>query len=238
MTPADLFTLPAWFDLGATFCFALTGGLAAMRRGYDIIGLVALALVTGVGGNLIREGVFIQQGPPLIATDPRYIQTVVLGACVGALVGDRVQRIGRFIAIIDALGLGTYAVVGVQRSLAAGLSEPAAILVGVINAAGGGLLRDVITNQEPLVFKPGQFYALVALAGAVLFLGLTQQFGVAATPAAFIVIGTTFVLRGLTIAFNWKTTLFYQRTPPAATTPPTPPTPPPGGPEAGSGGGI
>jgi uncharacterized membrane protein YeiH len=70
---------------------------------------------------------------------------------------------------------------------------------------GGGLLRDVITREEPLVFKPGQFYVLVALAGAVVFVFLTAQFGLAPTPAAFTAIGLTFVFRVLTIAFNWRT---------------------------------
>lgn len=58
------FLLPIWFDLGATLLFAVTGALAAMRRGYDVVGVVALALISGVGGGILRDAVFIQQGPP------------------------------------------------------------------------------------------------------------------------------------------------------------------------------
>lgn len=213
----EVFLLPIWFDLGAVFCMSLTGGIVAMKRGYDVVGLAALALLTGLGGALIRDGLFIQSGPPALASDARYIQMALLGAAVGALLGERVSYFRRVIASVDALGLGAYAVFGTQKALGAGLSEPAAVLVGVINAAGGGLLRDVITNEEPLVFRPGQFYVLVALAGALLFLALTLHLGLAATPAALVVMAVTFVLRVLTILFNWKTA-------PLAP-PPTTPTP-------------
>jgi uncharacterized membrane protein YeiH len=213
------FSLPIWFDLVAIFCFSLTGGIVAMKRGYDIVGLLALAMLTGLGGGLIRDGIFIQQGPPALATDPRYIQMAIVGALVGALMGDRVQYFRRIIAGIDAIGLGAYAVFGTQKSLAAGLAEPAAILVGVINAAGGGLLRDVITNEEPLVFRPGQFYVLVALGAAVLFVVATVELGLAPGLSALGIIALTFIFRVLTILFNWKTAALA---PPPTVPPPSP----------------
>src|SRR5690242_17182987 len=129
------FTLPIEIDLAATFLFGLTGGLAALKRGYDVIGLFALAFVTAVGGGLIRDGIFIQQGPPAVTTDSRYIIVVAL-ACFGAvLFRGHVIRFNKIIAWLDALGLGAYAVVGVEKSLQGGLSEVAAIFVGVINAS-------------------------------------------------------------------------------------------------------
>ena len=86
---------------------------------------------------------------------------------------------GGFLATnpVDALGLGAYAAFGVQKALTAGLPPPAAVLVGVVNAIGGGLLRDVLTREEPLVFKPGQFYLLTALAGAVGNLSVLRRMG-------------------------------------------------------------
>lgn len=213
MNPTD-FQLPIAFDLGATFVFAITGALAARRRGYDIVGLFFLALASGLGGGLIRDGLFIQQGPPPLMTDGRYLWAVLAGGAAGALLGDQLTRFGRTIAMIDALGLGAYAVVGVQKSLAANLALPAAILVGVINAAGGGLLRDVLSREEPLVFKPGQFYVLIAFVGAVLFVALTSLTPLTATPSALITIGVTYLLRILTIYLNWKTTAVAPAEPP------------------------
>ena len=202
----DLFELPIWFDLAATFAFALTGALAAMKRGYDIVGLFFLAFVTGTGGALIRDGIFIQQGPPPIVTHPHYIECVLAGALAGWLLGRRAHQFGRLIAVVDAIGLGAYACFGVQKSLVAGLAVPAAILVGLINACGGGLLREVIVRDEPLVFKPGQFYVLTALAGAVAFVLLSVYGGWGGTEAALVATGLTFIFRILTIIFNWRTT--------------------------------
>jgi uncharacterized membrane protein YeiH len=204
--PTGSFLLPAWIDLGATFAFGLTGALAAMKRGYDIVGAFFLALACGIGGGLIRDGVFLPHADatPLL-TDPRYIEAIVVATIAGALFGHYVKRFRRTIALIDALGLGAYAAFGTQKALQAGLAAPAAVLVGVINAAGGGLLRDVITRMEPLVFKPGQFYVLTAVAGAITFVFLTAQVGLAATPAAVIAIVVTALFRVLTILFNWRT---------------------------------
>lgn len=237
------FILPIEIDLAATFLFGLTGSLVALKRGYDVIGLFALAFVTGVGGGLLRDGLFIQQGPPAVTTDSRYILVILLAGCVAFLFRDRVigdnrviawiDKLGvgahfirtrvvpfnKVIAWLDALGLGAYAVVGVQKSLYAGLSVAAAILVGVINAAGGGLLRDVLVRDEPLMFKPGQFYVLAAFGGCLLFALLAVEFKMEATTAAGIAIGATFVFRVLAIQFNWKSSSLWQEPPdpPAST---------------------
>ena len=203
---SQTFQLPAWIDLGATFAFALTGAIAAIKRGYDIVGIFFLALASGLGGGLIRDGVFLPNtGATPLLTDPRYILSVLAGTVAASFFGAHVKRVRRVIALIDALGLGAYAAFGTQKALQAGLAVPAAIVVGVINAAGGGLLRDIITREEPLVFRPGQFYVLTAAAGAVTFVFLLVRLGWQATPAAVVAITVTFVFRALTIIFNWRT---------------------------------
>lgn len=199
------FDLPVWFDIAATFAFALTGALAGIKRGYDIVGVLALALVSGIGGGLIRDGVFLSMGPSALLTNPKYLYAVTAAALIGAMFGGHVQRFQRLIAWIDALGLGAYAVFGLQKALAAGVGIGAAVLIGVVNAVGGGLLRDIITREEPLVFKPGQFYVLTALVGVVTFISVGVHFDISATNAAFIAIGVTFLFRSVTIAFNWRT---------------------------------
>lgn len=199
------FDLPVLFDLGATFAFALTGALAGIKRGYDIVGVLALALVTAIGGGLIRDGLFLVQGPTPLLTNPSYIQAILAATGCGILFGNRIHRFARVIVVVDALGLGAYAAFGVQKSLLAGLAPPAAILVGLVNAVGGGVLRDLITREEPLVFKPGQFYLLTALAGAVTFLFCSVTMELSANRSAIIAVMLTFVFRVLTITLNWRT---------------------------------
>lgn len=108
------------------------------------------------------------------------------------------------LSLVDALGLGIYAVVGAQKSLSRGLPIGSAILVGAVNAVGGGLLRDVLTREVPLLFKPGQFYALTASLGSALFIMLVLLAGIDVEHAALYAIAVTFILRVLAIRFDWQ----------------------------------
>jgi len=211
------FELPIGFSLLAFFTFGVTGALAGLRRGYDFIGVVALAMITAGGGGLIRDGLLISQGPASIVTNSRYLLVVVAAALLTALFHRYVHRLNRVIAIVDALGLGAFAVHGVQRSLDAGLSIPAAIVGGTLTAVGGGLLRDILVREEPLLFKPGQFYALVAIGGCGLFLALREWTGESPNEAALITIVVVTSIRLLAIRFNWRTSAVYREPPASAT---------------------
>jgi uncharacterized membrane protein YeiH len=202
--PGISFLLPIEFDLAATFLMALTGVWVASRRGYDLVGAFMLAFVTGVGGGLLRDSVFIKQ-IPVVMQDARYLWAVVLAVAVGMLTLRLAERFERLIAYVDALALGVYGVVGANKALIAGIAPEAALLVGIINAVGGGLIRDVLVREEPLVFKPGQLYSLAALGGCVLFVVLSHIYGIDTNHAAWISIGTTLLLRLLAIRFNWAT---------------------------------
>jgi uncharacterized membrane protein YeiH len=202
----DQFVLPVYIDLSATFLYALSGALIAIRRHYDFVGVFVLALVTGVGGALIRDAVFIQSGPPLVMTDRRYLLVIVVACAVAALFRKRAETLQKGFVLADALGLGAYAVVGVTRSLNAGLSVIAAIMVGVVNAVGGGLLRDVLVREEPLLFKPGQYYVVAVLLAAGLFILQIRYFAKPVESAALLAILCGFLFRLLAIIFKWQTT--------------------------------
>jgi uncharacterized membrane protein YeiH len=196
--------LPNYVHLAAFFLFGLTGGLAAVKRQYDFIGLFAMAFATAAGGGLIRDGLFIQNGPALITRHSEYIVVIVVSALAAVLFRSVIQRLSRIIAWLDAFGLAVYAVVGVQKSLDAGLSTAAAVVVGVISASGGGLLRDLLAGEEPLFLKPGQFYALAALAGCMVY-ALGLRFDATRPYAAYQAMAVTFAIRVLAIQFNWST---------------------------------
>ena len=114
-------------------------------------------------------------------------------------------RFERLVAYVDAIALAVYAVVGADKALVAGYAPIGAVVIGMTNAVGGGLLRDILVREEPLLFKPGQFYVLAALGGCVLFVVLLRQYGLPVQQAAFASIGTTLLLRLLAIRFNWQT---------------------------------
>jgi len=200
-----LFDLPRTFDIGAVFFFAVTGAMVAVKRGYDFVGLFAMSFISGLGGALIRDGIFLQDGPPGLTRDGRYLIAVLVGCLVGWILGLRLERFQRPIGLIDAIGLGTYGIYGTSKSLAVGLSYPAAVLVGVINACGGGLLLDIVTREEPMVLKPGQFYVLASLSGCIGFVLLTLHTQLSTGLAAWAAICFTIAFRWLSIEFNWRT---------------------------------
>jgi uncharacterized membrane protein YeiH len=202
--PGIPFLLPIEFDLGAVFLMALTGVWVASRRGYDLVGAFMLAFVTGVGGGLLRDSVFIKQ-IPLVMQDARYLWMVSAAVVVGVITQRLAERFERLIAYTDALGIGVYGVVGANKAMIAGIPPEAALLVGMCNAVGGGLLRDVLVREEPLVFKPGQLYALAALAGCALFVVMSYHYGVDTNVSAWTSIVATLALRLLAIRFNWAT---------------------------------
>jgi len=201
----DFLLLPA-FDLAATGLFALSGALRAVRKGYDVAGLVTLALVAGTGGGLLRDGIFLQNGPPAALLDHRYLLAVGIAAAIGYFAGAALEkRFHSIFLVVDALGLGAYAVVGAQMALSAGLLIPAALVVGTINAVGGGILRDLLSGEEPEVFKPGGYYALAAFGGALAFCGLARGLDMRGGVAALVGIALTFLLRVLSVRLGWRT---------------------------------
>ena len=202
--PGIPFLLPIEFDLAATFLMALTGVWLATRRGYDLVGAFMLAFVTAVGGGLLRDAVFIKQ-IPLVMQDARYLMAVAAAVVAGILSFRAAERFEQSIAYVDALAIGVYCVVGANKAMIAGIAPVPALLVGMCNAVGGGLLRDVLVREEPLVFKPGQLYALAALFGCVVFIVLSYYYGVDTNYSAWISIAVTVVLRLAAIRFNWST---------------------------------
>lgn len=203
------FALPAWFDYCATFVWALTGALLAARRQFDIAGITALALVSATGGGLLRDGIFLQNGPPLVLQTWVYIAVILAAASIVRLAGSRILRIrffDRTIEVVDAFGLGGFAIVGVQLSLLAGLSAPAAAFVGVVNAVGGGVIRDLLLQREPEIFKPGPPAALAALAGTIIYLGLVFLGGIGQALAGLIAVAVVSALRIAALRYRWYTT--------------------------------
>jgi uncharacterized membrane protein YeiH len=209
LTPPPEFALPTFFDVGATFIWAITGAAMGVRRGYDYTGIFVMAFVSALGGGLLRDGIFLQHGPPVAVRGPMYLITVLVGAAAGGAIGvwaggRRPTLLWRTLSnSVDALGLGAYACVGAQMSLAMGLGAPSAVFIGVVNGVGGGLLRDVLTNA--IWMLPGQLLAIAALAGAIVFVGLQELTSLSASNSAWIAITLTFLIRMLAIRYNWRT---------------------------------
>ena len=212
MTPST-FLLPPLFDYSATFVWAISGALLGARRGYAILGVITIALVSATGGGLLRDGIFLQDGAPVLLRNPNYLWLVAGGVLFVVLFGRWIVRVPaaeRAIVMFDAAGLGAYAVVGMNRALAAGVSLPGVIVVGMVNAVGGGILRDMLINTEPDMFMPGTLSQTLALVGCLLFLALIEGLSFSQFAAAWVTIGVVFVARLLSIRYNIETKPFRE----------------------------
>jgi uncharacterized membrane protein YeiH len=202
------FAIPLYFDYFATFAWALSGAVVGVRRGYDIVGVFVIALVSSTGGGLMRDGFLLQRTPALLANGVYLVLIILATALVGLAAKRLVSVLSRawldkLVELIDAVGVPAFAIVGMQMALAQGISVPGVVLVGVINGVGGGLLRDVLVRETPRLLLPGQYSALVVLAACLAFVGLRRGLGMDATQAAFVTIALFFVVRALTVRFNW-----------------------------------
>jgi uncharacterized membrane protein YeiH len=202
---APTVALPISIDVAATALFSITGAMVGIRRHYDVVGVFVLALACGLGGGLLRDGLFIQSGPPVAMRDASYIFAVTIGCAVAIVFFRHVERLSKPFLIFDALGTGAYGVVGASKAFEAGLAIPACVFVGVVNAVGSGLIRDVLVREEPLMLKPGNLYVIASLLGVTGFTLMAITFQVPLLLAAGSAIAITFVLRLLAIVFDWKT---------------------------------
>lgn len=199
------FELPALFHYSATFLLALTGAMAGRRRNYDIVGVFVLAFVAGLGGALLRDGIFLDAGSPLSMRDGHYLPVVLAASVIGSLWFEHLDRFGLVFNLLDAGGLAIYAIVGTQLALAGALPVPAAIFIGVVNAVGGSLLRDVLVREEPLLFKPSHYYALAAALGSGSFVLLRASTPLPGSLSGGLAALLIFVIRLLAIRYDWKT---------------------------------
>ena len=178
-------------DLVGIFVFAISGGLVAVRNQLDIVGVVVLAMATGLGGGVIRDVVFGAVPPPAVK-DWWYLLVPVIGGLVTFWWHPAVGRLERVINVFDAFGLGLFCVAGALKAHEYGLGPVPAAALGMVTGVGGGIIRDLLVGRVPVIFRKGQLYAIPALAGAAVAstgaeLGLAGE--VVVGPAAAVTIG-------------------------------------------------
>jgi uncharacterized membrane protein YeiH len=152
---------PLWIELPAVIAGALAGALFAQKRGLDLIGILALGLVTGLGGGILRD--VLLGRVPLALRVPLYLWSVAGAALVGAFFAQAVNRMRLALRLIDAVSLGLFSVIGAQGGLTARLPIPSAILLGTMTGVGGSVLRDVLVGETPpRMLRRGPPYASAA----------------------------------------------------------------------------
>ena len=187
-------------DLSGTFVFALSGATAGVRRRLDLFGVLVLSFVAANSGGIVRD-LLIGAVPPSSIRDWRYLGVSVLAGVVTFLWAPRIERLRNPVRLFDAAGLALFAVVGASKALAFGLNPVMAALLGMLSGVGGGIVRDVLLAEVPLVLR-ADLYAVAALAGATVVV-VGDRLGLPPTVVMLAGALSCFVLRMLAIRYGW-----------------------------------
>ncbi len=200
MLAADLLTPITLIDLVAVGVFAITGALVASRKEMDIIGFIWLGVVTGVGGGTMRD---LLLGVPVFwVRESAYVSVCVAASTVVFFAAHRLHSRYQTLLWLDAVGLALVSVAGAAKGLDAGAGPVVAIVMGVITAASGGVIRDLL-GHEPSIISKREIYVTASLAGALAYVGLIGA-GIDGLTAAGVGFVLGFGVRGCAIWFGWS----------------------------------
>lgn len=200
------------FETAGVMFFAASGVLSAGRKGMDLVGVAVIALATALGGGTLRD-LLLQRHPMFWIGDPGYLWECFIATGLTLLYVRHRNPPPRAMLIADGLGLALFTIGGAQIAERSGVSGTIVVLMGVTTGAAGGVVRDVLSAEVPLIFRAGRLYASAALAGAVLYLAL-QNLGVVRDTAALAGMGLIAALRFGAIVHDWRVPIPRVRTGP------------------------
>lgn len=198
-------------DLAGVAVFAASGASAAVAKRLDLFGVVFVGFVAALGGGIFRDLV-IDEVPPLAFADWRYAGTAALTAVAVFWLHPQLARLRTTVLVLDAAGLGLFTVTGTLKALDARVPAVGACLIGMLTAIGGGLGRDLLTAEIPVVLRR-EIYALAALAGAVA-VAVLDAYGHADAGWLIAAAAVVFALRLIALRRRWSAPVADLRPPP------------------------
>lgn len=195
-------------DLSAVAVFAVTGALAASRKEMDIFGFALLGTAVGIGGGTVRD-VLLGRLPVFWVTSPSYVTVCVLTSVVVYFTAHLAQSRYRSLLWFDAIGLSMVAVAGAEKGLSASDNAVVALVMAAITGSFGGIIRDVLSGEIPLLLRR-EIYVTAALAGAAVFL-IAHAFGLPRWLALASGALVCFTVRGLAIHYHWQIPTYQPR---------------------------
>ena len=198
-------------DYAAVLIFALTGALVASRKQLDVVGFAFLACLTGVGGGTLRD-VLLDRNPVFWIGDPSHILIACAAALLIFFTAHLAESRYRWLLWLDSFALAVAVPAGVAAALVMLQPGPVVVIMGMVTGCMGGLLRDVVVGEVPLVLKQGELYVTAAFAGSLLAVGLSMVTGDMLT-----ILGAcaalTWALRAGSLAYGWRLPVYKGRPP-------------------------
>lgn len=190
-----------FLDLAGTFAFAISGAVAARDRDLDWFGVIAIAFAVACGGGVLRD-LCIGAVPPAGLTDWRYLAVALAAALMTMATSALILRLAHPVMLFDSLGLGLFAVTGAQKAMIFGHNAEVAVLLGVVTAVGGGVIRDVLLNRVPVILQR-EIYASAALVGAGIEVA-GERLGWVSNGRTWVALAACFALRYLSLRYKWN----------------------------------
>jgi uncharacterized membrane protein YeiH len=194
-------TIIAVLDGLGIVVFAVTGALVASRKQMDIVGFALLGIVTGVGGGTLRD-LLLGISPVFWVREPTSVLVCAGVAAITFFSAHIPQSRYNLVLWLDAVGLAVFTVTGAETALKAGVSAPVACVMGVITATFGGIIRDILGGESPIILRR-EIYVTAALLGAIVLVGL-QRLGAPRDIAAAAALASAFALRGAALTWRWS----------------------------------
>ncbi|MBE8712870.1 trimeric intracellular cation channel family protein [Sphingobacterium hungaricum] len=185
-------------DLCGTMVFAISGAMAANRKHIDVFGATFTGFVTAIGGGSLRD-VFLNLRPVWV-DDGNYLLAILIGVIISIVANKQIDKLARTLFFFDAIGIGFFCIVGVQKSLSYGSSEVAAVVLGMFSAVMGGVIRDTLLNETPLIFHK-EIYATACLAGAILYV-ILRSVGIDQSANIFFSAALVFIIRIVAVKYK------------------------------------
>jgi len=186
-------------DIFGTFIFAVSGAFRAARHQLDLLGVLVLAVATGVGGGIVRD-LTLGSTPPAAFQDETYLVVCLLGGLVVFIAANKIAPHWDAVMAADAVGLSVFAAIGAAKAEQYGLGAIGVVMMAAVTATGGGIIRDVLVRQIPAVLK-ADFYASAALFGGASYVA-AGRLGAGQSMQLFAAVIVTFVLRALAMKYG------------------------------------
>jgi uncharacterized membrane protein YeiH len=186
-------------DIIGTFAFAISGALVASNKKFDLFGVIIIAFATAVGGGMMRD-VLINAHPINWIGDLNYIWTILAAVVFTFLFKSKIAPLSKTLFLFDTIGIGVFTLLGTQKGLSYDLHPFIAVVMGMVSSVMGGVIRDVLTNKVPLIFKK-EIYASACLAGGTVYL-ITNHFQISENIQYIATITTVIVIRILAVKLH------------------------------------
>lgn len=187
-------------DIVGTFVFAVSGVITASERKMDPFGASVIAFITAVGGGTVRD-VLIGSVPVGWMLNLHYLYAIVAGILFTFVMKKQIMKLHKTLFFFDAIGIGLFTILGLQKTMATGLSPLIGVMMGTVSAVFGGVLRDIFSNRVPLIFR-NEIYATACILGGLVFL-LLSYWGVEERVSTLCAMFFVMVLRLLAVRYKW-----------------------------------